>query len=61
MTIPARAMHVALHVFCFCMAHLTLGPSFIYLTFNDYLLIARHWAYNCLQNMQDSAFMELAF
>lgn len=23
-------------------------------------LIARHWSYNCLQNMQDSAFMELA-
>lgn len=55
MTIPARAMNVALHVFCFCIARLTLGHSFIYLTFNEYLLIAKHWAYNCLQNMQDSA------
>ena len=45
MTIPARAMHFALQVFCFCVACLALGHSFIYLTFNEYLLIARYWAY----------------
>lgn len=61
MTILARAVHFAFQVFRFCIACLTLGHAFIYSTLNEYLLIARHWSYNCLQNMQDSAFMELVF